>query len=445
MAGIVGLFSVRSLVNLLICQIEIYLFYHFFRNLAPEKRPVPVRVAVVVSGAFILFAVNQAGNPWLNMGVSVLVAFAVCRALVDLPLGCSVAYVGVAYVILSGLEGVMTFAVMLVADLMDVPFGELYAGIEPFYLIAQQLLRMLFIKIMERYVAHLPRQAKESISWQMVFVPFTTWMVMLTLFYLGFPASLPLQIGVCLSALCLYLVNFVVYLVIMLYSDIMLRNRMRELSDTKSVTEQHAYEHLRQVNERYQSYIHDMDGYMRTLRVLAEGGGNDSVGEILGELSKIEAGIREETYSANPIFDAIVRERMRRAKEWGVDFSVNVEAGADTSFVEDVDLIAMLGNLLDNGLEGAGGCEGGWLKLAAFWGTDHFLVLRISNSFAHPLKKLGPRFLSTKEESGIFRHGLGIDNVRRVAEKYAGYIEVSEKDHVFTATLSLSVEERQFG
>ena len=50
------------------------------------------------------------------------------------------------------------------------------------------------------------------------------------------------------------------------------------------------------------------------------------------------------------------------------------------------------------------------------------LSMEIKNSFQHELAVEKNKLLSTKEEKG---HGIGLANVRKMVEKYQGFMDVS--------------------
>ena len=53
------------------------------------------------------------------------------------------------------------------------------------------------------------------------------------------------------------------------------------------------------------------------------------------------------------------------------------------------------------------------------------LSMEIKNSFQHELDVEKNKLLSTKEEKG---HGIGLANVRKMVEKYQGFMDVSGRN-----------------
>lgn len=104
----------------------------------------------------------------------------------------------------------------------------------------------------------------------------------------------------------------------------------------------------------------------------------------------------------------------------------------------DGDLISMFGNLFDNAMEAVIKCPSGKrnLDLKLYMGSDYFLVLQMTNSYAESIWRMDKRLLSTKRS--IQHHGLGIGIVSTLAEKYGGVLELKELDGEFLTLLMIS-------
>ena len=60
------------------------------------------------------------------------------------------------------------------------------------------------------------------------------------------------------------------------------------------------------------------------------------------------------------------------------------------------------------------------------------LCIKISNSHSNLIKKNNAYFITTKSNSKV--HGYGINNVKRILEKYNGNIEIEHDDYMFAVT-----------
>ena len=97
------------------------------------------------------------------------------------------------------------------------------------------------------------------------------------------------------------------------------------------------------------------------------------------------------------------------------------------------DLCLLLSNLLENSLEALQREGGGWVRARSV-ATPGYFSLVVGNTSTHPLKAVNGRYLSSK---GPDRLGIGLETVRKVAERYGGQAEFTVKDGEFRAAVFL--------
>lgn len=99
-----------------------------------------------------------------------------------------------------------------------------------------------------------------------------------------------------------------------------------------------------------------------------------------------------------------------------------------------MDLSTILGNLLDNSITALNNCKCRKELNIIIKYTKKRLIIRISNSFdKDPIFEDG---LPVTTKSDTDRHGKGLKNVRKAAEKYNGLLKIScEKDHFIADVL----------
>ena len=96
---------------------------------------------------------------------------------------------------------------------------------------------------------------------------------------------------------------------------------------------------------------HDMRHHMDAIAAYAKTGDNAAILAYIGEYGKEVTGAAVKLYSANRTVNSILSVYAGRAEEKGIGFSVRCNAARELE-VREIDLIALLGNLLENALHG---------------------------------------------------------------------------------------------
>ncbi|WP_410659953.1 ATP-binding protein [Amycolatopsis sp. lyj-112] len=145
---------------------------------------------------------------------------------------------------------------------------------------------------------------------------------------------------------------------------------------------------------------------------------------------------------AEPVLAALLLGKAAEASERGVEFTITpdtVMEDADTG-VPPRDLVTILGNLIDNGIDAAVGNSAGGgrpgIEVTVRSGTED-LVLRVADTGpgVEDVEDVFRRGWSTKPEDG---HGLGLALVGQAVRRHGGTIDVGrDEGAVFTVRLPL--------
>ncbi len=119
------------------------------------------------------------------------------------------------------------------------------------------------------------------------------------------------------------------------------------------------------------------------------------------------------------------------------EFNIFVEPGFNIECVESMDLVAMVSNLISNAYEAALKSDEKKIKVQMYMQNDgSFIIIKIENSFSGEIVCQGDRLLTTKKDGNI--HGVGIESVEKVAEKYDGWVSTSWGNKSFRTMLVLN-------
>lgn len=171
------------------------------------------------------------------------------------------------------------------------------------------------------------------------------------------------------------------------------------------------------VNRKY----HDLKHYLAGIEALSAGGGATGE-EVQGYVKAM--GREIEPYeqfldTGSEVLDILLPERIRQCQEKDIRLIPLVD-GRGLGFINSLDLCAMFGNAMDNAIEAVQGLKEPELReIHVRLGVSRGLaMLCFRNYFDGQVKKQGERLLTRKENTGD--HGYGLENIRRIAERYGG-------------------------
>lgn len=428
-----------SVSRLLFCAADTYMLSRFFSAIFQQKYS---RKRQLLSGAvttLILFFENAVGSSVLNL-ITVPILFYIYTCLTfKVSYISAIAYMIIYFTFFAGREVLFELLYRFLSNVYALHIPPWFTTGGAYFLMIEYIVGFIFFLCIERYIKRLNVRNNNIISWYLLIVPILTLMILASFLFIKFDDSVTVQIFVCICSVLLYFTNAVIFVILEKYTDILNKVKYAELITVKKDMENDHFQNILKINEHYRCFMHDINSYFNSFRILAIEGQSNKIVEIIDEL---RGKIKEETsgviYSENPVLNAILTERLSKAKEYEVELNIFVEKFLKINFISDADLISMFGNLLDNALEAAAKCNPGnrSVDVKLFMGTNYFLIFHLENSFAVSIKKAGTRLLSTKADPK--HHGLGIGIVLNLAEKYGGSLNLEEIEGVFITTLTVS-------
>lgn len=192
------------------------------------------------------------------------------------------------------------------------------------------------------------------------------------------------------------------------------------------------YQGLQQQERQVRQLRHDMRNHLTVVQGLLERGDTQGAVGYLEQMAGSQAlqGVRRfcENESANVVLSAKA-EAMEQA---GItaDFAVSLPKDLP---VADTDLAALLGNALDNAIEGVQNAA--VKKITLRCRVDKgLLMLRLENPVGG---EVNPDLSTTKADK--FSHGFGIPGMREIAERYHGTLDADVKDGCFILFICLMI------
>lgn len=174
--------------------------------------------------------------------------------------------------------------------------------------------------------------------------------------------------------------------------------------------------------EKVSRMKHDMKNNAMAINCLIAEGEYEKAKAICDSLST-KLNVPNMSYCENPVLNAIINVEIDKALHNNIDFSYTITE--NLSFVDDVDIVSVIGNICDNAIEYLLNVdtEKKHLTLEVSSYKDYSYVTCKNNIISSILKD-NPEMKSTKAKSDL--HGKGMNILREIAQKYGGDLLVKE-------------------
>lgn len=173
------------------------------------------------------------------------------------------------------------------------------------------------------------------------------------------------------------------------------------------------YEILEHQNQRLRSYAHDAKNHLEAIKNLNS---DPKVGEYIQQMEQQLQQYTRRCHSGNRALDVMVDKYVTACEMKKITFAYDVQL-CNLGGVDDFDLVAILGNLLDNALAAAQDSREKWMELATAVRNGYQVVV-VENSCDLP-PVVGEEGLRSTKEGGDL-HGFGLKSVAKTLKKYQG-------------------------
>lgn len=192
---------------------------------------------------------------------------------------------------------------------------------------------------------------------------------------------------------------------------------------------------VREIQNMYKQvrgWRHDYRNHIQNMKIQLAQGNYAELDSYLDSLADDLTTVDTVIKTGNVMADAILNSKLSVAEK--LNIRINVKANIPNNIpLSDVELCAVLGNLLDNAAEACAKLPESDRFMRIYIGClKNQLYMSVQNS-AGDVKKIAGRYLSTKQSDG--EHGYGIFRIDRVAKKYGGYVNRQNEEGVFATEI----------
>ncbi|HEV2027412.1 MAG TPA: sensor histidine kinase [Candidatus Dormibacteraeota bacterium] len=200
------------------------------------------------------------------------------------------------------------------------------------------------------------------------------------------------------------------------------------------------------LTDALRAQAHEFANRLHTIAGLVQLGRGDDAMKLIAQTSGVHQELTEALLErvGDPVLGAMLLAKAAIASERGIELRVSDDTVMTRSALDSEDLITLLGNLIDNGLDAAASSSHErWVSVSVTEQQDE-LVIKVHDSGPGVPENLDGQIyqegFSTKAGPGRKRRGFGLALVRQVARRNGGDVTVvNDGGAVFTVRLPVRV------
>ena len=235
-----------------------------------------------------------------------------------------------------------------------------------------------------------------------------------------------------LGGLCMVFLNLAVFYLLEHLKQLQQNRLELSLLEQENRAYENQLQELSAMEDSMKSLRHDIKNHLLVLQEMAGKHDFSNMDRYVESLNDMVEQSKPFAETGNITVDSLLNIKLKAANHrLGLEPVLELAVPSSLS-IENHDLCIILGNLLDNAIEALEQCRNGYLGIS-MRAEAGVLLLRIVNSYTGLLRKQGERFLTSKAASQ--EHGIGLNNVKQIVEKYHGEMHFETEADLFRAEI----------
>ena len=223
------------------------------------------------------------------------------------------------------------------------------------------------------------------------------------------------------------------YVIFLLMANSLNRNARLQQENHFLSMQQARYENLKTAIEEARQARHDMRHHFNQISALAEEGDLSKIQEYLAKAT-LRIPNLDMNFCENRAADSVIGYYCALARREGIPFQSRIDLPAQLP-VDEIDMCLVLSNLLENALEASLRTAPARRRIdvQAYMHAQRLMLIQVENAFDGEIQEKSGVFQSAKRKGS----GVGVQSVRRIAEKNGGVSAFTHQDGVFSAKVML--------
>lgn len=265
-----------------------------------------------------------------------------------------------------------------------------------------------------------------------ILIPISSLYINLTLFQATGLSWKQILIGVVL----ILLVNFTIFYLYDVISAFMVDKMDKILLGQQNKYYQKQFELMESSLKTTKAMRHDLRNHLSVIYALVEKEERGAALKHLAKMTDIYDDKKQYACTENIDIDSILNFKIQAAEQQNIKIALDLSIPKKMN-IPSFDLAIIMGNLLDNAIEAVAELEKErQIKTKINYDKGRLIIL-VENPYQGERVKVGNRYLTTNKEPS--QHGLGLENVKSVLQKYNGSMGITQQSNIFSVSLLLFV------
>lgn len=191
-------------------------------------------------------------------------------------------------------------------------------------------------------------------------------------------------------------------------------------------------------NKEISKFCHDWKNHMIVIQGLLEQGDVEEAKAYFDELSGKTDMLKWKVATGNETLDMILASKMVMMQDKGIEFDFTGSL-TGISYMKPVDLCIVFSNLIDNAIEAVEQCVKKQIHIKVTHSPE-FCLCVIENTVKNKVLYTEGTLFTTKED--INNHGIGLQNVKEILEKYSAELDFESEEMFFRVKILFQKQER---
>lgn len=420
-------------VSCLVYAFEMLIIYVFFSRISNRKstglKTFLIGILLFEAGAAINLLCQN--NLWINTAVSIAIRILFCILCFELKPILAACYSVVLVVLNFALELISVLVISAITGTEAIDYNSNLA-----LLILECSTSKILFFVTCLVMSHIikPHSGFSKYQLSLFFFPLCSALCLMIFWFICTRDSVTYDIQLLLSVASVIIFGSTVLLFITYQHQIDAESEhLRVKSENERLqTEKSYYDILEQQNQQLMIYTHDTKNHLAAIQSLST---DPAIDEYIAKLLNQLKDYSSNCHSGNKMLDVMINKFVIDCNRRGIQFDYYLKS-CNLKRLDDIDLVAILGNLMDNAITAAAKSHGKKISLETTQ-RNGYSVIVISNSCDSTPVMQGGQLVTSKDDKKL--HGFGLKSVAKTLQRYSGDFswEYNELYHEFIVTVMI--------